>query len=38
MSIPELGILKEVPLREAWQHEARSFTPWLPNIWASYLT
>ena len=29
MSIPELGILKEVPLREAWQHEARSFTPWL---------
>ena len=29
MTIPELGNLEEVDLREAWPHEARSFTPWL---------
>lgn len=27
--IPELGTLVEVNLREAWKHEAHSFTPWL---------
>ncbi len=29
MTIPELGSLEEVDLRQAWPHEARSFTPWL---------
>lgn len=29
MSIPELGTLREVELREVWCHEATSFTPWL---------
>ena len=29
MTIPELGNLEQVDLREAWPHEARSFTPWL---------
>lgn len=29
MSIPDLGTLKQVNLREAWSHEAHSFTPWL---------
>ena len=29
MIIPELGNLEEVDLRQAWPHEARSFTPWL---------
>jgi len=29
MTIPELGNLEEVDLRQAWPHEARSFTPWL---------
>ncbi len=29
MAIPELGTLIEVDLREAWDHEAHSFTPWL---------
>jgi hypothetical protein len=29
MGIPELGTLVEVDLREAWSHEAYSFTPWL---------
>ncbi|PZO45829.1 MAG: hypothetical protein DCF17_00325 [Shackletoniella antarctica] len=29
MAIPELGTLIEVNLREAWIHEAHSFTPWL---------
>jgi len=29
MSIPELGKLSVVGLREAWQHEAHNFTPWL---------
>lgn len=27
--IPQLGTLKEVGLRLAWEHEAHSFTPWL---------
>ena len=27
----ELGTLKEVSLREAWSHEAHSFTPWLAD-------
>ena len=27
--IPELGTLLEVSLRDAWNHEAYSFTPWL---------
>ncbi len=27
--IPELGSLEERPLRDAWQHEALNFTPWL---------
>jgi len=27
MTIPELGDLEEVDLRQAWPHEARSFTP-----------
>jgi hypothetical protein len=27
--IPELGTLLEVGLRDAWNHEAQSFTPWL---------
>ena len=27
--IPSLGTLEEVYIREAWNHEARSFTPWL---------
>ena len=29
MTIPELGNLEDVDLRQAWPHEARSFTPWL---------
>lgn len=29
MSIPQLSRLQPVPLREAWPHEAGSFTPWL---------
>jgi len=29
MNIPELGRLEEVDLRQAWPHEAHSFTPWL---------
>ena len=29
MNIPELGTLEEVELRQAWPHEAHSFTPWL---------
>lgn len=29
MTIPELGTLVEVSLRDAWHHEALSFTPWL---------
>ena len=29
MTIPTLGALTEVDLREAWNHEAHSFTPWL---------
>jgi len=29
MGLPELGTLVEVNLREAWNHEAHSFTPWL---------
>lgn len=29
MVIPTLGKLVEVNLREAWNHEAHSFTPWL---------
>lgn len=29
MVIPNLGSLVEVDLREAWNHEAHSFTPWL---------
>lgn len=29
MTIPLLGSLIEVSLREAWSHEAYSFTPWL---------
>lgn len=29
MTIPELGTLVEVGLRDAWHHEAQSFTPWL---------
>ncbi len=29
MTIPDLGTLEEVNLREAWSHEAHSFTPWL---------
>src|SRR5690349_12439656 len=27
--IPVLGTLVQVPLRDAWNHEAHSFTPWL---------
>ncbi len=29
MNIPILGTLVDVDLREAWHHEAHSFTPWL---------
>ena len=29
MSIPQLGKLVEIDLREAWPHEARTLTPWL---------
>jgi hypothetical protein len=29
--LSELGTLKEVSLREAWSHEAHSFTPWLAD-------
>ncbi len=29
MTVPDLGTLEEVNLREAWSHEAHSFTPWL---------
>jgi hypothetical protein len=28
-SPPPLSKLEQVPLREAWKHEARDFTPWL---------
>ena len=26
---PEFGSLADVPLRDAWAHEAHRFTPWL---------
>ena len=29
--LSKLGTLKEVSLREAWSHEAHSFTPWLAD-------
>lgn len=29
MMIPNLGRIQQVPLREVWQNEATSFTPWL---------
>lgn len=29
MTIPQLGTLSHVELREVWPHEAHSFTPWL---------
>ncbi|MEM9567485.1 MAG: hypothetical protein AAF974_04190 [Cyanobacteria bacterium P01_E01_bin.34] len=29
MDLPALGTLVEVNLREAWEHEAHSFTPWM---------
>ncbi|WP_017711711.1 hypothetical protein [Prochlorothrix hollandica] len=29
MTIPSLGTLVEVDVREAWSHEAHNFTPWL---------
>lgn len=29
--MPEFGILQEVPLRDAWVHEAHGFTPWLSD-------
>ena len=29
MTLSEFGTLAAVPLREAWSHEAHSFTPWL---------
>ena len=29
MGEPEFGSLADVPLREAWSHEAHRFTPWL---------
>lgn len=29
MNIPQLGILEEIPVREAWESEPYSFTPWL---------
>jgi len=29
MTIPILGSLSEINLRDAWSHEAHSFTPWL---------
>ena len=29
--IPELGTLLDVSLRDAWSHEAHSFTPWLAD-------
>ncbi len=29
--LSDLGTLKEVSLREAWSHEAHSFTPWLAD-------
>jgi hypothetical protein len=31
MTIPDLGSLIEVNLREAWNHEAHNFTPWLAS-------
>lgn len=31
MSVPELGVLRKVSVREAWPHEATSFTPWLAD-------
>lgn len=31
MTTPTLGQLAEVNLREAWDHEAHSFTPWLAD-------
>lgn len=32
MKIPQLGTLEEVELRQAWSHEAHSFTPGWRNI------
>ena len=29
MTIPELGKLESVPVRNIWPDEARNFTPWL---------
>ena len=29
MTIPTLGVLSNVQVRDAWPHEAHSFTPWL---------
>ena len=30
-NLPELGTLEDVSLRDAWAHEAQSFTPWLAS-------
>jgi len=29
MTVPELGTLEPVPIRDVWQHEANDWTPWL---------
>lgn len=29
MTVPELGTLEPVPIRDVWQHEANDLTPWL---------
>ena len=29
MTVPELGILEPVPIRDIWRHEANDLTPWL---------